>query len=270
MILFQNKNTGGDAFMNEKLERICYNCSSFFTDVNDFESSLGVCINDEAFEEYLDEILENSDFSVCIDLYKEKRFDGERDVCADYDEIEIIEDEESENECQMTEEELDRRYEIYRTQDVDDIAKYLSSEEEELKNKAISALFYLMNFNNQNAFDILLNYYKNLPAVESIDDVHFRLKILERFYHFNYINPGNDLIEMLVGELYKMPSNNTTRQLFSSILEFLSSSSCEFDNVIDKLSWLLDNRKFSPKMEQNILSVIHKHENKSPYWFLDN
>ena len=27
------------------------------------------------FDEYLDEIFENSDFSLCIDLYKEKSFD---------------------------------------------------------------------------------------------------------------------------------------------------------------------------------------------------
>lgn len=254
-----------------ELERICYNCSNFFMDVNDLEGNLGVCIKDEAFEEYLDEILENSDFSVCIDLYKEKRFDGERDVCADYDEVEIIEDDESENGSQMTEEEFEKRYEIYQTQDVDDIAKYLSSEEEKLRNKAISALLYLMNFNNKNAFDTMLNYYKNLPPIESIEEVHFRLKILDRFYYFN-INEdcSNDLIEMLVDELYKVQSNNTTRQLFSSILEFLSKSRCESDIVIDKLSWLLSNRKFSSKMEQNILSVIRKHENKEPYWFLDN
>lgn len=252
--------------MIEELERICCNCSNFFTDVNDLDGNFGVCIKDEAFEEYLDEIFENIDFSVCIDLYKEKRFDAEREVCSDYDEVEIIEDEEWENGSQMTEEELDRRYEIYRTQDVDDIAKYLSSEEEKIKSKAISVLLYLMNFKNQNAFYSMLNYYKNLPTVESIDDVHSRLKILDRFYYFNINqNCSNDLIEMLVGELYKMPSNNTTRQLFSSILEFLSSPSYEFEIVIDKLSWLLDNRKFSPKMERNILSVIQKHENKSPY-----
>lgn len=254
--------------MNEELERICCNCSNFFTYVNDLDVNFGVCIKDEAFEEYLDEIFENADFSVCIDLYKEKRFDGERNVCSDYDEFEIIEDEEEENESQMTEEELDRRYEIYRTQDVDDIAKYLSSEEEKLKSKAISSLLYLMNFKNQNAFYSMLNYYKNLPTVESIDVVHSRLEILDRFYYFNINqNCSNDLIEMLVGELYKMPSNNTTRQLFSSILEFLSSPKCEFEIVIDKLSWLLDNRKFSPKMERNILSVIQKHENKSSHWF---
>ena len=264
------KNIWGEAFMSEILDRICFNCSNFFTDVNDLGSNLGVCIKDEAFEEYLDEIFENSDFSLCIDLYKEKSFDGERDVCADYEEVEIIEDEESENGSQMTEEELDRRADALRTQDVSDIAGFLYGEEKE-KNKAISALLYLMNFNNKNAFDTMLNYYKNLPPVESIDDVHFRLKILERFYRFNTINGcSNELIEMLVDELYKMNSNNTTRQLFSSILKFLSSSDFESDIVIDKLVWLLNNRKFSPKMEQNILSVIQKRESKGSYWFLNN
>lgn len=256
--------------MSEILDRICCNCTNFFTDVNDLGSNLGVCIMDEAFEEYLDEIFENSDFSLCIDLYKEKRFDGNRDVCADYEEFEINEDEESENGSQMTEEEAERHVESLRTQDVSNIAELLYGEEKQ-KNRAISALLYYINFNNKNAFDIMLNYYKNLPPVESIDDVHFRLKILDRFYYFN-INKdcSNDLIEMLVDELYKMNSNNTTRQLFSSILEFLSSPRCEFDIVIDKLSWLLNNRKFSPKMEQNINSVIQRHESKGPFWFLNN
>jgi hypothetical protein len=61
--------------MIEELDRICCNCSNFFTDVNDLDGKFGVCIKDEAFEEYFDEIFENGDFSVCIDLYKEKRFD---------------------------------------------------------------------------------------------------------------------------------------------------------------------------------------------------
>lgn len=264
----------GDCSMNEKLDSICFNCSSFFTDVNDLHSDLGVCLNDEAFEEYLDEesdkyvdkILEYSDFSLCLDLYKEKRFDGNRDVCDDYAEIEIIEDEDEENERQMTDEELDLRYEALRAQDVSDIAKYLNGKEEE-KNKAVSVLFYLMNFKNKNAFISMLNYYKNLPPVESIDDVHSRLKILDKFYYFNIEDCNNDLVEMLVGELHKMHSNNTTRQLFSSILEFLYSFRGEDDIVIHKLWWLLDNRKFSTKMEKNILYVIKKHENMEPYHF---
>jgi len=249
--------------MSEILDRICFNCSSFFTDVNDLGGDFGVCVMDEAFEEYLDEIIENSDFSSCIDLYKEKSFDGNRDVCSDYAEIEIIEFEELENGNQMTEEEAEQYFESLRTQDVSNIAELLYSKEKE-KNKAISTLLNYIGFRNKNAFDIMLNYYRNMPLVESIDDVHFRLKILDGFYHFNAnTNTNNDLIEMLIDELYKMHSNNTTRQLFSSILKFLSG--CESDIVIDKLTWLLNNRKFSLRMEQNILSVIQKH--KGSYWF---
>ena len=91
--------------MKEVLEKICFNCSYFLTDMNDLENNLGVCLKDEAFDEYIEKIYENSDFSSCMDLYKKKRFNGERDVCADYDEIEIIEDEEPEYGRQMTEEE---------------------------------------------------------------------------------------------------------------------------------------------------------------------
>ena len=251
--------------MIEELDRICFNCNYFFTDMNDFESDFGVCLKDEAFDEYLDEIFENSDFSSCMDLYKEKSFKGEQEVCADYEEIEFIEEEELETGSQLDYKELDQRAEVYRTQDVIEIAEALYGEEE-LKDKAVSLLLYLMNYKNKNAFEAMLNYYKNLPSVESIDDVHFRLKVLDNFYHFN-INEScsNELIEMLVGELYKMHSNNTTRQLFSSILDFLSTSRCEFDIVADKMSWLLNNRKFSPKMKQNILSVTQKHKDRELY-----
>ena len=249
--------------MTEELERICWHCSYFFTDVNDSRVELGACIKDETFDAYLDNILEESDFSSCMDLYKKMRFDGERDACADYEAIEFIEDEEPENISQMTEEEFERRAEVLRTQDVSDISKYLHGEEKE-REKAISVLLYLLIYKNKNAFDSVLNYYKNLAPVASIDDVHFRLKILDKLYHYDINeNCSKDLLDMLIGELYKMHSNNTTKQLFSSMLKFLSGSGCESDMVTDQLSWLLNNRKFSPKMKQNIHSVIQKHDQRN-------
>lgn len=249
--------------MTEELERVCWHCSYFFTDVNDSRGELGVCIKDETFDVYLDNILEESDFSSCMDLYNEKRFDGDRDVCADYEEIEFIEDEEPEGISQMREEELDRRAESLRTQDVSDIAELLHGGEKE-RDRAISVLLYLLIYKNKNAFDSVLNFYKSLPRVASIDDVHFRLKILDHLYHYD-INEkcSKDLVDMLVGELYKMQSSNTTRQLFSSMLKFLSNSRCESDMVTDQLSWLLINRKFSPKMKQNINSVIREHDQRT-------
>jgi hypothetical protein len=46
-----------------ELDRICQNCSSFFQDSRD--TDLGICLNDEVFEPFLDEIMENADFSNC-------------------------------------------------------------------------------------------------------------------------------------------------------------------------------------------------------------
>ncbi|NLC43557.1 MAG: hypothetical protein GX783_04670 [Clostridiales bacterium] len=248
--------------MAEELERICCNCNQFISDLDDFESEFGICLRDDVFDEHLDEVFGNSSFSSCRDLFEERKFDGFRQACADFEEIEYVEDEELEEESELNYEELDKLTEVYRTQDVDDIAKYLYAEEE-YKDKAISLLLYLMNYRNENAFKAMMDYYKSLPSVESIDDVHFRLKILECLYRFNPNEScSSELIEMLVDELYKMQSNNTTRQLFSSILKFLSSSNCELDMITDKLAWLLDNRKFSPKMKQNILSVTQEHKDR--------
>jgi hypothetical protein len=61
-----------------ELDRICQNCSSFFQDSRD--TDLGICLNDEVFEPFLDEIMENADFSNCYDIYLKKRFDGGKEA----------------------------------------------------------------------------------------------------------------------------------------------------------------------------------------------
>lgn len=52
---------------------------------------LGVCLNDEAFEPFLDGIIDNEDFSNCYELYLRKRYDGRKEACEQYEEPEIIE-----------------------------------------------------------------------------------------------------------------------------------------------------------------------------------
>ena len=64
-----------------ELDKICQNCSSFIQDTEDFRTGLGICVMDEEFEPFLDEILESADFSNCYELYLKKRFDGGREPC---------------------------------------------------------------------------------------------------------------------------------------------------------------------------------------------
>lgn len=39
-------------------DKICQNCSSFFQDSRDFNTDFGICLDDEVFEPFLDEILD--------------------------------------------------------------------------------------------------------------------------------------------------------------------------------------------------------------------
>lgn len=55
-----------------KPDNICQNCSCFFGDIRDLEEGLGICIEDEIFDPFIDGIMENSDFSGCYDLYVAK------------------------------------------------------------------------------------------------------------------------------------------------------------------------------------------------------
>ena len=240
--------------MTEELECICCNCSSFFPDRSDFENGFGVCLRDnDEFDPYIEEVLENVDFSCCIELYCQKRFNGDRKACPEFEETEIIEIEDSDTDDYMDDQKASAIIEYLRTRNVEEFVKMLYCSNEEEKGKALYQISTCINFGNREAFDSLLKYYMALPQVVSIGDVHFRLKVLKTLISSEY---RNDLVDVLIDELYMMPSNNTTRQLYSEILRFLNN--CSNDIVKNKLRWLLKKKKFSNKMYSKILSIIYK------------
>lgn len=57
-------------------ESICFSCNYFLSDISDFGTGMGICLRDEKFEPYIEEIFEESSFECCFDLYLEKRIDG--------------------------------------------------------------------------------------------------------------------------------------------------------------------------------------------------
>lgn len=76
--------------MSDPLERICANCNSFFPDTF-APTENGICLADEAFEPYLDELLDYGDFSGCQLLIEVKKFHQEREACSLYDEVQMVE-----------------------------------------------------------------------------------------------------------------------------------------------------------------------------------
>ena len=76
--------------MDEQLERVCGNCNNFFPDTFELTEN-GICLADEAFAPYLDDLLDRGDFSRCQKLIEVKRFHQQQEVCSLYDEVEMVE-----------------------------------------------------------------------------------------------------------------------------------------------------------------------------------
>lgn len=131
---------------------------------------MGICLNDEVFEPFLDEIMENADFSNCYDIYLKKRFDGGKEACDQYEEPEIIEirDDEDINAYIL--------HEKLKHQNVDEIIKYFNNSDKEIVNKAISSISTYVFIGNRGAYEGLINYYMGLGPAESLEDVCMRIK----------------------------------------------------------------------------------------------
>lgn len=74
----------------EELERVCFNCNYFFPSRTE-ASEYGICLEDQDFEPFIDELIEDLNYSCCQELIRVKEFPGDKDACNKYEEVEIIE-----------------------------------------------------------------------------------------------------------------------------------------------------------------------------------
>jgi len=225
-------------------ESICQNCSYFFSDAED-ETGLGVCMRDEAFESFADDIMECSSFACCYELYLEKRFDGEKAACSDFEEVEIIEDSDADEIYGYL------LHESLKNQNVDEIINKLYSLENKEIEQAVTSLSGYIAIGNNDAFEGLLNYYKQLPPADNLKDVHVRVKIVNALA---YRKTEKDTINAYINELSRTPSNNTTRKLYSEILLLLGR--CPLEMIEDPLLELLANKQFSYKIKNRIYEIM--------------
>jgi hypothetical protein len=228
-----------------KENKICQNCSKFIQNINDLNTGQGICVEDASFESFLDEILEDANFSRCYEIYKQKRFNGEKEACNHYEEPEAIEYQEVED--------LDAYLIVQglKGQNVDEINMYLQSDEYEKVEKAISLASMYISLGNQSAYEYLLNYYLKLEPAISLKDVHLRIKIIDAFYSKEL---EQRTIEAYVYELSRTESNNTTRKLYSLILERLDRCSKEITRI--PLLQLLEKNQHSYKIKKRIMEII--------------
>jgi len=252
----------------DEKERICLNCNHYFPAAVDEPTEFGICLNDEEFEPFSEEILAESDFTRCLGLVEAKKFPGEREACQDFEEAEFFEiDDESplgrrirelyeRGELNLDtfkqallEEEL-RRID-WKAIPVDGYLQALKGKEEGLRDKAIDGLGTLVALGNEAALRGLSEFLKALPVARDIEQVHLKKRILR---HLARSDASGTLIPYLVDELSRTPSNNTTRQWISEILRFLERS--PWEEVHAPLERALARERFSPRVRQRIREIL--------------
>ncbi|MGI6317292.1 MAG: hypothetical protein ACOX1J_00885 [Dethiobacteria bacterium] len=216
---------------------------------------MGVCINDEAFKPFWDDdgIIENFDFSSCYEIYLEKRFDGEREACDQFEEPEILDIPEGEDINAYL------LLERMKYQNVDEIIKYFYDPDYKNVSKAVSFISTYINIGNQDAYEGLIKYYRSLGPVVSLEDAHLRMKIVDTL---SRKKSEKSTIEAYVNELARTPSNNTTRKLYTLILKNLEG--CPNEMVREPLILLLKKRQYSYKMKKRIMEIIKGVEKAPP------
>jgi hypothetical protein len=254
----------------DESERICFNCDHFFPASMSEATEFGICLVDEAFEPYIEELLENSNLASCRDLIDRRKFPGEREACENFEEGESIEiDDES-----LLGREIDHlrktgnlnietlreallneeiRNIDWKTMPVDRYVKQLQSPKKEEQEKGLSGLGGMIAFGNKKALKELFEYFKKLPPPKTLDEVYFKKEILRQLEHHKTMSP---LVPRLIDELYNTPSNNTTRQWITDIFRFLGNAPIE--KVRAPLEKMLKDNKFSHRIKRKIRDILYQ------------
>lgn len=254
---------------NTKAQQTCLDCSAYLPASNNEFTEFGICINDDAFEPFVEEMLKGPIPQSCLALVEEKKFLGEnRPGCANFQKIESMEIDDNSPlgqklghlleigeltkerfEAALFEEQV--RQTDWKTMPVDRYAGNLESGRAKEREKAISSLGALIALQNPEALQALLRFLAKLPPPTTIGEVHLKIEILRQLSH---TNEREAVAPYIIEELGRTQSNNTTRQWIIEILQFLDR--CPLEAIKAPLESVLTHRQFSFKLRRRILDMI--------------
>lgn len=250
----------------EKIEKICFNCGAFFPASFEMPDEYGVCLNDPEFDPFVDGILEQQDYASCQGLVDRKKFNGERAACSEFDPVDNLEIEDDTplgrdlkrlmDAGKLNTETFKQAMFEDQIRNIDWAAMPVDRQMAELKSpktqaRAIASLGGMIALGNLEAFKVLSEFLKGLRPPTTIQRVHFRRDILR---HLRLSREKETLLPFLVDELYRIPSNNTTRQWISDILEFMGYLT--FEQVSVPLERMIEDKRFSYKLKQKMKYLL--------------
>lgn len=98
----------------------------------------------------------------------------------------------------------------------------------------------------------MFTFFKQTPPPTTIQDVHFKIDLLR---HLEFSEEKETLIPVLIDELYKTTSNNTTRQWITAIFRFLEF--CPKEEIRKPLEKMLTDKKFSYRLKKKMKKILN-------------
>lgn len=253
--------------MQEKeVEKACFNCASYLSlpEIGPAGEERGVCLRDEDFAPYAEKIVETLTCESCRELAEKKQIDGNRPSCQHFErgvfeELELpddfFEEEDEPFSEQLILEALDKIIEKidFSKFSVDRFTEGLKSGVEKERKSSLNSLNAYAAMGNERAFQELVAFFRGLPPPRTLDEVHFKVYCLKLLNGYEF---KKELFTKLVQELYDTESNNTTRQYFSCIFEYLKF--CPYEKIRDPLEEMLACDRFSEKLKRRIEIVLEE------------
>lgn len=256
----------------EDLERVCFNCVHFHCLLSVFpDGTHGICLNRPEFEPFVEELLEEEDVSRCRQLVLQGKIDGNEHVCDDFEATELFELDDAESEVirgALREKDGNKKpdpekiknllqgeaaWAEIKTGPPDAYISRLNGNNPRERREALETLKAMIALGNRGAFKALAGYLRDLPPPEALPEVHFRIRALQAL-----AAKGSrpELIPQLVAELYRTPSNNTTRQWITAVFDYLAR--CPAEKIRRPLTAMLKDKRFSHRLKLKIRHILER------------
>lgn len=248
-------------------ERICFRCNYYFP-ASIGRTEYGFCLEDKDFEPYIEDILGDNNLTPCQELIEQKKFLGDREACEHFEEAEMVEIEDDSPLGMMLSSYLEHG-EIdenmfgidIKTLTVQPYVEKLASSDVWEQESGLKGLGSLAIQGNKAAFEVLLEYLKGMPPPETIEEVHRKVGILASLEYGLDSHQKSRLFPVLIDDLCKVVSNNTTRQWITKVLQYLEKGPAA--EVRPLLETLLRERKWSYRNQQKIKAVLEELERRA-------
>ncbi|MFH1436237.1 MAG: hypothetical protein ABIJ56_11020, partial [Pseudomonadota bacterium] len=198
-----------------------------------------------------------------------KRFSWEQEACLDFEPVEVvpIDDrlaariERLAKEGRLDKESLEFAIIESRIERIDFKTVPVGHHEREMKSarspverkRAMRTLGALALQGNKEAFSVLFEHLKNLPLPSRIDEIHHRMEVIESLKHAGF---NQELADFLIDDLYRVPSNNTTRGWIKAVFDWLGRAPVK--KIDKRLRSMLGERRFSHRMKQTIKLLLRQ------------